>query len=145
MDISLRQAHKKDYKFLWGLHKATMESYVDKVWGWDEHFQKTYFNDRFETRNIQIIQNHGMSIGAIEILSKESELFIADVKILPNYQNRGIGTTVLNRIINASHTNHKRVRLQVLKVNPAKRFYDRMNFEVVGETETHFIMAKRLL
>jgi ribosomal protein S18 acetylase RimI-like enzyme len=32
------------------------------------------------------------------------------------------------------------VTLQVLKVNPARRLYERLGFRVTGETPTHFLM-----
>lgn len=78
----------------------------------------------------------------IEIQDTEKELFIANFKIAPYFQNKGIGSTILNRIINTSDSKQKPVKLQVLKVNPAKRFYKRLGFEPVDETETHFIMEK---
>jgi len=34
------------------------------------------------------------------------------------------------------------VRLQVLKINPARRLYERLGFVVTGETETHDLMAR---
>lgn len=142
MHISLRQAKKEDYEFLWNLHKATMKSYVEETWGWNEQFQKEYFNNQFETKNIQLIVVDDSKIGAIEIQDTEKELFIATFKIAPDFQNKGIGSTILNRIINTSDSKQKPVKLQVLKVNPAKRFYKRLGFETVDETETHFVMEK---
>ena len=34
------------------------------------------------------------------------------------------------------------VELQVLKVNPARRLYGRLGFQVTGETETHYLMQR---
>lgn len=44
--------NKEDYEFLWNLHKATMKSYVEETWGWNEQFQKEYFNNQFETNSV---------------------------------------------------------------------------------------------
>jgi ribosomal protein S18 acetylase RimI-like enzyme len=33
--------------------------------------------------------------------------------------------------------------LTILKVNPARRLYERLGFTVVGETETHFRLEAR--
>jgi ribosomal protein S18 acetylase RimI-like enzyme len=38
------------------------------------------------------------------------------------------------------------IALQVLRSNhPAKRLYERLGFEVTGETETHYLMQARPL
>ncbi|MEL7834668.1 GNAT family N-acetyltransferase [Fodinibius sp. Rm-B-1B1-1] len=142
MKITLRQAKEEDYEFLWNLHKTTMKSYVDETWGWDEEFQEKYFSNRFEANNIQLIILDDTTIGAIEIQDRENELFVASFEIAPQFQNKGIGSTILKRIINTSDNKQKSLKLQVLKVNPAKRFYKQFGFETVDETKTHFIMKR---
>lgn len=142
MEIILRQAREDDLEFLWSLHKATMKSYVDETWGWNEEFQREYFDNRFEPINIELIIYENARIGAIEIRDRENELFIANFEILPQYQNKGIGSTILKRIINTSGNKQKSIKLQVLKVNPANRFYERFGFKTVDKTETHYIMER---
>lgn len=142
MEITFRQARKEDYEFLWNLHKTTMKSYVDETWGWDEEFQEEYFSNQFETKNIQLIIVNDAIIGAIKIHNRENELFVANFEIVPESQNKGIGSTILNRIISNSDRKKKPIKLQVLKINPAKRLYKRLGFEIVDKTETHFIMAR---
>ena len=144
MDISLRQGKKADYAFLWNLHQSTMKDYVDKTWGWNQGFQKEYFDEQFEPKNIRIIEKDEVSIGVIEFLEREHELCINNVQVDPVFQNKGIGSTILNRIIDDCNPEQRVVKLQVLKVNPAKLFYERLGFEIVGKTKTHFIMEKSL-
>jgi hypothetical protein len=55
MEITFQQAREDDFEFLWELHKETMESYVDKTWGWDEEFQKKYSNNQFDPITIDLI------------------------------------------------------------------------------------------
>jgi orotate phosphoribosyltransferase len=62
------------------------------------------------------------------------------IEIHPEYQRKGIGTTLINNIIADSAQNMKPVRLRVLKVNPAKGLYERLGFSTVEETSTHYIM-----
>jgi ribosomal protein S18 acetylase RimI-like enzyme len=145
MEITLRQAKAKDFEFLWNLHKATMKSYVKQIWGWDDEFQEEYFKNRFHYKDNQLILLDKEPIGAIEIHDRERELFIATFEITPKFQNKGIGSTVLERIINTSDNKQKPLKLQVLKVNPAKRFYKRYGFKIVDEKEHHFIMARSVI
>lgn len=142
MKISFCPAKKEDYNNLWNLHKATMKKYVDQTWGWEEEFQKEYFQKHFDPEGIQIIDREGAFVGAIQIQDKKSEIFIAKIEISPKFQNQGIGTTILEKIIETLQRTEKPVRLQVLKVNPAKKLYKRLGFETVRENETHFIMKR---
>lgn len=144
MDIAFRPAKENDYKFLWNLHKVTMKKYVEETWGWDEEFQKSYFGDHFESKNIQIVEAENNAIGAVEVQIKEDEIYIANIKIEPKSQSKGIGETILKKIIHLSLKQEKPIRLQVLKVNLAQSLYKRLGFEGVGETETHLIMRKKL-
>lgn len=142
MKITFRKARDEDFEFLWNLHKATMKSYVDQTWGWDNDFQKKYFSNRFGNKDIDLIILDKETIGAIEIHDRETELFIANFEIAPQFQNKGIGSAILKRIINTSDDKQKSLKLQVLRVNPARRFYKRFGFKTVDETETHFIMER---
>ena len=142
MEFTFRNAKAEDLEFLWNLHKATMKSYVDEVWGWDEEFQREYFSNRFEPSNIELIIYESARIGAIEVRDREKELFIANLEILPRFQNRGVGSAILKRLIKDSGNRQESLTLQVLKGNPAKRLYKRFGFKAVDSTETHIIMER---
>jgi ribosomal protein S18 acetylase RimI-like enzyme len=59
---------------------------------------------------------------------------------LPEFQGRGLGTTILGDVIEHARMGRRPVSLQVLKVNPARRLYERLGFVISGESETHFQM-----
>lgn len=42
--------------------------------------------------------------------------------------------------MNAASARGLPTRLQVLKVNPARSLYERLGFELVEETQTHYVM-----
>jgi ribosomal protein S18 acetylase RimI-like enzyme len=57
------------------------------------------------------------------------------------HQNRGIGTEVIRSVIaEAKRTTDGAFDLSVLKVNPARRLYERLGFGVIEETKHHFRM-----
>lgn len=74
------------------------------------------------------------------MLNNVGEIFIDLIEIMPEYQNRGLGTAILNEIIDNAKSNDFTIRLQVLKINPAINFYKRLGFIVSSETHTHFVM-----
>jgi ribosomal protein S18 acetylase RimI-like enzyme len=117
-----------------------MKEYVEAIWGWDERFQREHFSNSFNSTTSQIIVVDGRDVGELAVEERSNELFLSGIYILPEYQNRGLGTTILRSLLARARTSGRSVTLQVLKVNPARRLYERLGFVVVGSTETHFLM-----
>jgi ribosomal protein S18 acetylase RimI-like enzyme len=138
--IEYRPAEENDIDFLYALHVATMKDYVDKTWGWDDTFQESIFRKNYVPAEIQIIQSDGNDIGMLSVEERTGDVFLRAIEIHPEYQNKGIGTFIISKIISESAPKRKPVRLQVLKANPAKGLYDRLGFSVIEETTTHYIM-----
>jgi ribosomal protein S18 acetylase RimI-like enzyme len=126
---TLRPATAADRGFLFELNRQTMREYVEAVWGWDDAFQARFFDEHFvPDGSRQIIQVDGCDVGMVEVL--------------PEWQGRGIGTSVVRSVLARGQQGAKPVVLRVLRVNQrARRLYEREGFEVVSETETHFRMV----
>jgi ribosomal protein S18 acetylase RimI-like enzyme len=139
-EISLRQATQNDHDFLYGLVKTTMREYVEPIWGWDEEWQRAYFQEHFDPTQDQIIVLGGQDIGAISVEIRPEEHFLARLYLLPAYQRYGIGTHLVRSILDKAFAKGLTVTLQVLKGNPAKRLYERLGFAETEETETHYLM-----
>ena len=142
--ISFRLARENDIDFLYSLHVATMKDYVNQTWGWDETFQEDIFRKKFIPSQIQVITLAGNDIGMISSEERNEDMFLRVIEILPRHQMQGFGTTIIQKIIDDAARQRKEVRLQVLKVNPAKQLYDRLGFTVIEETSTHYIMRTTL-
>jgi ribosomal protein S18 acetylase RimI-like enzyme len=138
--IGYRPAMENDIDFLYALHVATMKEYVEKTWGWDDVFQESIFRKNYFPSAIQVIVYGSKDIGMLSVEEREEDIFLSVIEIHPEYQGKGIGTTVLSKIIKDSTEKMKPVRLRVLKVNPAKELYDRLGFLEIEETPTHYIM-----
>lgn len=117
-----------------------MRQYIDRIYGWDDNAQRGFFEKGFRPEAIQIIQNDGRDVGMYELQERDDDWFLSRMEILPEYQNRGIGTVVLQRMIDAVASTDKPFRLRVFKVNPARKLYTRMGFIETGETATHVLM-----
>jgi ribosomal protein S18 acetylase RimI-like enzyme len=138
--VELRPADPDDYDFVFGVHCAAMRSSVERVYGWDEDWQARYFRERFSLARRQIIRYDGADIGYISIEEQTTSLFLNTIAILPPYQGRGIGTTLIRRLKQQARRRGIPVTLQVLRGNPARALYERLGFEVTGETSTHYQM-----
>lgn len=141
MEISLRPATDSDYDFLWWLHGATMRTYVEAIWGWDEALQSQYFQDRFDPARLQIVERAGEAIGYISAERHEEFIFLSSVEIAPGLQGQGIGTRLIRDLQGEAERQCVPVRLRVLQGNPARSLYERLGFLATGETETHTMMS----
>jgi ribosomal protein S18 acetylase RimI-like enzyme len=140
MRITFRQIKIKDFEFLWQLNNAALKKYITATWGWDEALQQKFFAESFNLDNGEIVVVDGRDAGFLWVSEKESEIFLVSIRLLPEFQNRGIGTKLIKDVLAAGSAKNKPVRLQVLKVNPARKLYEKLGFRVYGETGTHFLM-----
>jgi ribosomal protein S18 acetylase RimI-like enzyme len=139
--IGFRRAVKNDLDFLYALHAATMREYVDRTWGWDDVSQEAAFRRDHTAAEIQIVTYGGQDVGMLSVEDRDADIFVRAIEIAPEYQGKGIGTAILRKKITDASKRKKPVSLHVLKVNPARRLYDRLGFLVVEETPTHFYMS----
>ena len=85
---------------------------------------------------------HGRPIGALDLRRLPGELRLNRILLLPEHQGAGLGSELMRRILAEADAGGLPVRLQVLKVNPAQRLYERLGFRAVGETHTHVRMER---
>lgn len=138
---TLRAATPQDYAFLYQLHVATMKSYVTQMWGWDEALQAERFRQRFDPTRQRVVVAGGHEIGVLEVEARPSELFLANLRIVPEFQGHGWGTLVIRDLLLQARDAGVPVTLQVLRVNhAARRLYERLGFQVIQDTPTHYQM-----
>lgn len=116
-----------------------MREYVEATgWGWHEEWQREYFDRKFDPLARQIIQVDNRDVGVIAIEQRDEELYIALIEILPEFQGRGVGTSLLGQIIESAHKRGYPVTLHVLKSNaPAHRLYERLGFTIIEDDKEH--------
>lgn len=140
--ITTRNATQNDYEFLYALNSKAMREYVQATWGWDETWQQNYFKEHFRPEANKIIMLNLEDVGRIEFFNEANAVRVSNIQILPEYQNKGIGSAIMLKIIQQAQDRKQCVTLQVLKVNPARRFYERLGFFVEDEDDVHFKMKR---
>jgi ribosomal protein S18 acetylase RimI-like enzyme len=140
MRYALRLATEADYDFLYALHEATMRPTVSQIWGWDDARQSALFRERFDPATRQVIVIDGRDVGVLEVEERPVEVFLANIEIAPEQQNRGLGAAIITDILHDAHARRLPVTLQVNRVNPARWLYERLGFVETGRTETHYLM-----
>ncbi len=137
----LRPATADDYDFLRWLHRATMREYVERTWGWDEDVQAAMFRERFDPAREQIVVVDGRDVGVLRVERREDQLFLAGLLIAPAHQGHGLGGAILTDLRAEAARAGLPLTMQVLKVNPARRLYERHGLRVTAETTTHYLMS----
>lgn len=143
MEYSFRNCTLDDFDFLFELKKQNFKWYVDKIWGWNDNDQKKRLKQDLEEhlahKRIILIDNKEVGIYAVHT-TENGDLFINEISILKEYQNKGIGRKILEEQLKENRQKGIRTNLQVFKDNPAKSLYEKLGFKVYGETETHYQM-----
>lgn len=142
MRIGLRPCALEDREYLWWLHRETMRDYVGKTWGWDEAFQRGKFDENFDPLALLIIEHDSEPIGYISVRRPGDEIFLAPIEIASAQQNQGIASQLIKELLDEADRSQLPVKLQVLKVNPSRRLYERLGFHCAGETATHYLMRR---
>ncbi len=137
MEIRLRSITSGDLDFMWKLHNEALREYVEKTWGWDDERQRGYVAEIVDSKEGNVVVVDGEDAGVWYVIEYEDEILLNSIRLLPEFQRRGVGTQLITQLLGR---HDKPVRLQVLKVNPARSLYERLGFEVFGETETHYKM-----
>jgi GNAT superfamily N-acetyltransferase len=121
-NITLRAATGGDTAFALYVTEACMRVYAEQAWGWWDG--RANLDLAFD----QIIQLAGHDIGLMGVDRRSEFWFLDKLYVLPAFQRRGIGGSLLRRLIEDAQAAAVALRLTVLEVNPARRFYERHGF-----------------
>ena len=89
--------------------------------------------------NMYLIYYEDKRFGFYTIYNDDNYLEIENICILKDYQGLGIGTRVINNIININ----KYIKLQYFKCNPVGKLYSKLGFIPDGENEFRYKMIKK--
>jgi ribosomal protein S18 acetylase RimI-like enzyme len=140
--IGLRAATPGDEPFLIELRKLTMTAHLERA-GEPVDDESHRLRARSNLHIAQIVCCNGADIGLLKLVRAETDWHIQQIQILPGHQGRGIGTTVIRAILREARRARVTVSLSVLHGNPALRLYDRLGFQVAGETSIELKMTCR--
>ena len=138
-DVSIRPATAEDTEFAWNLNVLSFRDVVVRQFGeWDEAWQATNFAKHWDPKKCDIILRDDIPIGLRAVWQEGDALFLSQILIHPDYQNQGIGTSVVEGVMTEAKAAGLCPRLQVLKENSrALSLYQRLGFAVSGTTDIH--------
>ena len=140
----LRPISKADFEWAFELHKVALSEYVERTWGWDEEVQRRMFAEAFDRHPRQVIQIGGQDVGVLVVEERADELYLGLIELLPAWQNRGLGTAILRRLLQRARETHRPLSLHVLRTNArAAALYEREGLRVVDSEPDRMLMRTR--
>jgi ribosomal protein S18 acetylase RimI-like enzyme len=97
------------------------------------NLQRQQYEAGYPQAEHSIILLEGRPIGRWFVDESDREITLVDVALLPAFRNLGLGTHLLQQLLDRARTARKPVRLHVFKTNPAMGLYQRLGFSKVGE------------
>lgn len=140
--LTTRAATESDRGFAYEVKRAALGPYVEQVWGWDEAFQREFHARTWQLRRPDIIVLDGEDAGTVQLVRRDADYLLGEFYLLPRHQGCGVGSRLLRRMLSQADAERLAVTLQVIKINPARKLYERHGFRVTGETATHFLMER---
>jgi ribosomal protein S18 acetylase RimI-like enzyme len=96
----------------------------------EEHTQRILF--RFDCAQIVLVGDE--AVGLLKVSRDGGDWYVHQIQLKPLWQGQGLGTWLIQSVIDDARTAGASLRLDVLKANPARRLYERLGFIVVEET-----------
>jgi GNAT superfamily N-acetyltransferase len=161
-DIRLRPVVASDDAFLRRLY-ATVRGPEFEVSGWSDEQKWQLYNMQFDAQDrhyrdyfpgaaFQIIEQialdstiEPMTIGRLSCvhLADAREDVLLDIALLPEARGRGIGSALIESMLDRAKRSGNVVSLQVEPANPARRLYARLGFVTVASGDSRYYLWRK--
>ncbi|MCW8334138.1 GNAT family N-acetyltransferase [Vibrio paucivorans] len=144
MQFGTRLANDNDYQFAYEVKIAAEVDAITAVFGWDEELQVELHRQEWNTGKPTIITHNDCSIGTFMLEEKGDCWFFSRFFIFPKYQNHGIGSAILQQVIEQVSLSEKPCKLCYLQGNKVRSLYERFGFTITEQDSqyVHMIYPK---
>lgn len=104
--------------------------------------QMARLQHRFDA--VRVLSRDGRDVGMTKILREGDVWHLVQIQIVPALQGTGLGGAVIRNLLEEAARAGVAVSLQVLKVNPARRLYERLGFTITADTGHSYEMRTRM-
>jgi GNAT superfamily N-acetyltransferase len=102
--------------------------------------QAQYYREHYPNTSFDVIVVDGQQAGRLYVARWTDEIRIVDIVLLPEFCNRGIGTTLLRQLQAEARDGGKPLRIHVERFNPALRLYERLGFRQVEDRGVYLFL-----
>ena len=155
MSIGLRAISIEDEAFLFTVYASTRADELALVdWSAEQkaaflrmqfEAQARFYRESFRAAKFQVILLDDKPVGRFYIQRGKTGIHVIDIAILPGYRGQGVGSHLLNQILEEAGSENLPVTIHVERMNPARHLYERLGFYILEEQGIHYLMEWRLL
>jgi ribosomal protein S18 acetylase RimI-like enzyme len=142
--VELRPVSASDNEFLLSVYASTREDELAQAeWvegqkemflRWQFDMQRREYDTRFPDADYRVIVVDQQPAGRVWVGSDEEQIRLLDIALLPEFQNRGVGTALIQKLQNEAERAGKALRHMVFVLNNnADRFYERLGFKKIED------------
>lgn len=142
-EFQLRPATEEDFSFTRELYIGSMQPLLSALGAWDAEKADTAFKSYFIASEIEIVELHGSDVGWLQVSETEKELCLDQIHLKEEARGLGIGSHLINKVIDTAKEKSLDVSLSLIKGNPSLALYKRLGFRLVAEDTTKFHMRRR--
>jgi ribosomal protein S18 acetylase RimI-like enzyme len=148
--VTLRSARPEDREFLCRVYASTRDGEL-AVLDWDASqksaflqmqfdAQDRYYHDTLTDTTYGVILIDGEPAGRLYVSRWPDEIRVVDIALLPEHRGQAVGTRLLQHVISEGATTGRRVTIHVEHMNPARRLYERLGFQLVEDQGIYLFM-----
>ena len=102
--------------------------------------QAQYYREHYPDTSFDAILLGDEAVGRLYVSRWRDELRIVDIALLPEFCNRGIGTTLLHGLQSEAAAAGKPLRIHVERFNPALRLHERLGFKQIEDKGVYLFL-----
>ena len=148
--VTFRPIRDDDRDFLAHLYATTREDEM-KVVPWSDeqkrqflamqfHAQTVYYADNFAADEFFILEHEGTPIGRLYLDRQPDDICIVDIALLPEVRGNGLGTILVQEVLDDAARGGVTVTIHVEHFNPAMHLYQRLGFQHVDTNGVYHLM-----
>ena len=148
--LRFRSITSDDENFLYRLYASTRQEELAQT-SWTEAEKEIFLKQQFSAQHkfymkqfnrakFDVVLKNSKPIGRLYVDRREDEIRLIDIALMPEFRNMGIGTSLLNDLLDEARKVNKPLRIHVEKYNPALQLYQRLNFKEIKDTGVYYLM-----
>lgn len=102
--------------------------------------QHRFYHENFGSASFDVIEVDGDAVGRLYVDRREREIRIIDIALVPDQRGKGIGSALIQRLIDEASASDRSVGIHVEHNNPALSLYRRLGFTHVHDEGVYYFM-----
>lgn len=140
--IDYRAVREEDFDWLLSLRQITMNPHL-LASGFEpsDETHRVAVHTDYDSTRIIVEGRVDVDVGMVKLVTISKPWHLRQIQVAPEFQGQGIGRLVLDQILEKAHDEATSIELNVLRVNPAKRLYETLGFQIVETNDSAYKMA----